>query len=1173
MPKPAPRVPPQDRHLLGLLEALIRRVSKCPFGILLNAYCPLPRTLRNWKKDPDASVTTDTLAGTSVDDEPGLKKPMASSVGDAAARSKEPISQFRKPSEELASVLDEIFELEQNIWTGLDCEQFQSTSNRHAPEKASEPTPDTVDLADGVVTGRDLSKRNGLYDGLAKTGGGTMMMKRRIRQTGLGDLVLTAGSQIHPTVSFGLLPERMSSKGRPTVKEGEDIGVACIHQTIPQDSKTLVPMDERDGKMGKDHHGQENESGAVAVEADDRRESYECPLMASTSNTKRKGVHTDEMMAVKRISSGDMEIDCARDDEGRQQTVLGHGRQERHEKDRERHTDDGKLSFARHATVHLAACFVPHAQVSGFVWAVVRRCIPSALLGNARCQRALQFAIRKFVSLRRYEDMTVHQVMQGQKMKNLDWLYPSGRLDVSKSIPPNRMSAQQRRLALWLAWLFSSFIVPILRAQFFCTESEAYRQQVFYYRKQVWNKLKSSQIDQVCGTQFAPISDDLAHQVLSNRRIGVSRLRMIPKRTGMRFIVNMGSRSTARFRFSKRSSGSTAVFLPRHTVELKFDSVNSHLRDIHKILKFEVSRQPKAFGTSVFGYNDAYCYLQPFVRRWRAAAAAAMVTRAAGLRQGSQGLSTDSANIHSHAKHSAGPRYCSLSTSSQCTEAPCRPEDMCPLMVSVDISRAFDHVDVNLLLDLVSKVFTSEEYLIVKYSEILSSMNAVRVIPKSFAIPLHGHSSFYAGFPHQAAQWANSQRNKLFVDSVTYVRISREKALSVLRQHLTANIVRLRRKWHYQCRGIAQGSTLSTLLCCIYLAHVERMCLDPVIASTPLQRCHPPSLFSAERARHDQGCSDHQRYHLSQGRMPSEAMANDPGTTLTSSNASVRRLQNQRMAPPHTILLRQVDDWLLITNRFTIATEVANRLLQGMPAYNIAVNPDKTKLSFDLNVSGVGRVASSLYRAADGSAFVKWCGLLIDVKSMEMRGDYTRYSGEHISTTLTLPARKSPGVSLGVKLCYYLRPKAHPLLLDSRINSPRTIQINVYQNFALSAMKFHCHVRGAFASHPSPTSTVLYAAIDAGIKFMIKMTRPRRVAPAHRPEASLECDPQIPSIHVRYLGLHAFKTILEKKQTLYGPLLEALDAYLSAPACARCTRVLEEAVDPVHHSVFDSILY
>lgn len=48
--------------------------------------------------------------------------------------------------------------------------------------------------------------------------------------------------------------------------------------------------------------------------------------------------------------------------------------------------------------------------------------------------------------------------------------------------PPTAHAAAQRRLAFWLRWLLADLVVPLVRAHFYCTESEAYRQQVFYYR-------------------------------------------------------------------------------------------------------------------------------------------------------------------------------------------------------------------------------------------------------------------------------------------------------------------------------------------------------------------------------------------------------------------------------------------------------------------------------------------------------------------------------------------------------------------------------------------------------------------------------------------------------------------------------------------------------------------
>ena len=48
--------------------------------------------------------------------------------------------------------------------------------------------------------------------------------------------------------------------------------------------------------------------------------------------------------------------------------------------------------------------------------------------------------------------------------------------------PPSAHATLAARLARWVAWLLGGLVVPLLRACFYVTESEAYRQQVFYYR-------------------------------------------------------------------------------------------------------------------------------------------------------------------------------------------------------------------------------------------------------------------------------------------------------------------------------------------------------------------------------------------------------------------------------------------------------------------------------------------------------------------------------------------------------------------------------------------------------------------------------------------------------------------------------------------------------------------
>ena len=836
----------------------------------------------------------------------------------------------------------------------------------------------------------------------------------------------------------------------------------------------------------------------------------------------------------------------------------------------------------------LATCFVPHIPVAGFLWAALRRIVPKPLLGNKRCQRLLQRSILRFVSLRRYEQMNVQQLMQKQKISGIAWLWGDDRSSTTKgsrkkkkSVPPSQAAAQQQTLALWLGWLFSVFIVPLIRAHFFCTESESYRQQVFYYRKKVWHRLSSATLDGLSGTQFAPLPTRTAESILKSRKLGVAKIRLIPKRLGMRCIVNMGRRYRMVFKAPKvrrrTSANNVDTEAAAATPQKIFSTINSQLVGIHTILKFEATRHPDCFGASLFSYNDIYCKLQPFIRSWKVSNALVMSRK----------------TVKAVKK---------------------------PYIVSVDVSRAFDHVDVTTLLDLVTPLFHSHQYLILKYNEIYTQFNDIKVVLRRMAVPCDVDSSrrrmgaalgVGAGalsFPAAAAQWAMTRKGKMFVDNVVYEKVTREQALGVLKEHLTANLVKLKKQWHYQCRGIAQGGSLSTLLCSLYLGHVEKRCLAPIIYSpftngggvggvstTTTTTMTMTMTTNATAGDGGGGGSLPTGATTTTGRGALTSLARQATSTIgvqanTTTAGTARRREEDHN---YSVLLRMVDDWLLITGDKTIAEETARCMLASIPAYNIFINPSKTKLSFPLRLpattttgTGTGTAAITanknttvvagpdVFVSGDGSRFVKWCGLLINADTLEIQADYTRYAGEHIATSLTLPhTQRGIGAALAQKLCMYLRPKLHPLLLDQTINSPTTIRVNLYQLFVLAAMKFHCYVRSAMPTAATHNATLLFKAIETGVDFVSSVTRPRCVTSALHPDVTVHCDPNVSHAHVAYLGMYAFKTVLGRKGGVYGELVKKVEAALAAPPCARSAKALAEVVDPLKSTIMDAILY
>lgn len=76
--------------------------------------------------------------------------------------------------------------------------------------------------------------------------------------------------------------------------------------------------------------------------------------------------------------------------------------------------------------------------------------------------------------------------------------------------------------------------------------------------------------------------------------------------------------------------------------------------------------------------------------------------------------------------------------------------------------------------------------------------------------------------------------------------------------------------------------------------------------------------------------------------------------------------------------------------------------LIGFEDFGIAINPSKTRASFDAIARG--HQLRSTLRTPDGRQLVPWCGLLLDCASLEIRADYTRYAGQPLAASLSISA-------------------------------------------------------------------------------------------------------------------------------------------------------------------------
>ncbi|KXX74891.1 Telomerase reverse transcriptase [Madurella mycetomatis] len=239
----------------------------------------------------------------------------------------------------------------------------------------------------------------------------------------------------------------------------------------------------------------------------------------------------------------------------------------------------------------------PVSSVSAFCQAIMLKVIPSGFWGQGATQAHNKACFLKkvhhFIHLRRFESMCLHEVKQGMKVHDIEWLTPP-RLGGQKS----SQSDTQKRSEIFyefLYYLFDSFLIPLIRSNFYVTESSAHRYQLFFFRHDVWRCVAEPAMASLKTNMFEEVRVDGALRILQSRRLGFSRLRLLPKQTTMRPIMNLRRRTLLQ--------GDKKVLCP---------SINTIMGPVSAVLKLEKSLNPSSLGSSLFSVGDIYHRIKTF---------------------------------------------------------------------------------------------------------------------------------------------------------------------------------------------------------------------------------------------------------------------------------------------------------------------------------------------------------------------------------------------------------------------------------------------------------------------------------------------------------------------------------------------------------------------------------
>ncbi|KAL2072875.1 hypothetical protein VTL71DRAFT_12218 [Oculimacula yallundae] len=658
-----------------------------------------------------------------------------------------------------------------------------------------------------------------------------------------------------------------------------------------------------------------------------------------------------------------------------------------------------KPSMMNHAT--------PTANVFAFCRAVLSRLIPDEFWGSGNVKRhnlkIFHQNIDKFIELRRFESLSLHEVTQGLKITAIEWLSPPR---IGGKTSQTDIYKRWEIFHEFLYYIFDSILIPLIRSNFHVTESNIHRYRLFYFRHDVWKSLAEPALASLKVTMFEEVKLEKAQKLLDSRSLGFSQIRLLPKETGVRPIMNLRRRAL------KKGYNNMNILGP---------SINSVLAPVYNVLSLEKTTNPSRLGSTLFSVGDLYHKLAAF---------------------------------KSQLPKSHGPLY----------------------FAKLDVTSAFDTIPQSAILALIRALPTSSSYRISKHTTHKPGDNH---LSDSTAKPIRKWTSLahfpddFATFPEQLSDsLAQGKKNTIFTSSIVSQFRDRDEILALLDEHITRNMVKIGKRFYRQKKGIPQGSVLSSLLCNYFYADLE--------------------------AR-----------HLS---------------FLNTGN-------NNNNKPGESLLLRLIDDFLLITTNQGHAKRFLEVMHEGVPEYGVTVNPEKTLVNFEVVVKD--RKVKRLVEAG-----FPYCGSFVDVKTLDVRRDRERRRDMAVQDSLTVEYSRVPGKAFGRKVLNTFKIQAHAMFLDTAFNSLATVKENLSSAFVETATKMWMYGRclRSSSSGKGVGNKIVIATIEQVINLAFTLMKSKARNPRN---VGYKC--AINRGEVEWLAINAFREVLRKRQSGYLEVLKWLD--------------------------------
>ncbi|XP_077347971.1 telomerase reverse transcriptase isoform X1 [Lithobates pipiens] len=411
-------------------------------------------------------------------------------------------------------------------------------------------------------------------------------------------------------------------------------------------------------------------------------------------------------------------------------------------------------------------------QVYSFVRECLHRVVPETLWGSIHNKCRFLKNVKLLINSPKSEQMCLSELMWKIKVEDCLWLHHKKSYHF---VPASEHLLRERILSQFLYWLMDTYVVQLLKAFFYITETMFQKNKLFFYRKCIWRQLQTIGIwKHLTNVKLHSMSpDDIVSMQKKKKNPLVSTLRFIPKSNGLRPIAKIYA---------------ALELQPRKEVlHKKIRHFNSQVKNLFSVLNFERSKSPGIIGSTVFGLDEIYKKWKKFVL-------------------GIQASNAEKVKFY---------------------------------FVKTDVKGAYETIPHSKLNEVIRKVInphTEEKYCIRRYAKLWIDSNGqirnlFRQHVSTFTDFLPNMKSFLSHL-----QERNLVQNSIVVEQNLFLNESSSKLLAFLQEMICNHILRIHKQYFVQRCGIPQGFMLSALLCSLCYGDLENKVFNGVQENGILMR-------------------------------------------------------------------------------------------------------------------------------------------------------------------------------------------------------------------------------------------------------------------------------------------------------------------------------------------------